>query len=109
MLKKTYRLPLGKQLASSQTITSPFFTLRYTRNNLTNSRFGFIVSKRIDKRATKRNRIRRLLANSIETRIAEIVYGKDILFIARKDIVGATSEEIRESVVTMLKKANIIL
>lgn len=109
MLKKAYRLPLGKQFAPSQTLSSPLFTLRYTHNNLSHSRFGFIISKRIEKRATKRNRIRRLLANSIETRIAEIVNGKDILFIVRKQIVDASLEEILESVVTTLKKANIIL
>ena len=59
MLKKKYRLLKETKFNKGDLYTSPFFVLRLAKNEKSFNRFGFVVSKKIDKRATARNRIKR--------------------------------------------------
>ena len=85
MLKKENRLPRGF-LKSESTINSYLYVFKIAKNQKNVSRFGFIVSKKIDKRATVRNRIRRKFRSCIEERLSEIERGYDFLFIFKKNI-----------------------
>ena len=58
------------------------------------SRFGFVISKKIDKRAVVRNRIKRLLREVVRENLEKIPDGFDIVFIVRPNIVGKNYEEI---------------
>lgn len=53
------------------------------KNNMDVSRFGFVVSKNIDKRATARNRIKRVLRERVRTLLPNLPTGKDVIIIAR--------------------------
>lgn len=86
MFKQQYRLPSGTRLPSQQTIATPFFLLKKAGNNLQVSRFGFVVSKKVDQRAVVRNRTRRVLRSVIEEIIDSIQPGFDTLFILKKPI-----------------------
>lgn len=70
-----------------------------------NSRFSFIVSTKIDKRATHRNRIRRLLSEAVRLHIDEIKSGLDCVFIAKKGLEGVRQKEVEQIVMGMLTKA----
>lgn len=85
MLKKENRLP-KTFFKGERLLKSPFFDLKIGRNGGSLSRFAFVVSKKIDKRATARNRIRRKFRSCIEENLENIGGGYDFLFILRKNI-----------------------
>jgi ribonuclease P protein component len=68
--------------------------LRAVPNSLGLTRFGFVVSKRVSMNAVDRNRVRRRLREIV--RQAPILKGWDQLLIARKSIVEADFQSIRE-------------
>lgn len=86
MLGKKFRLQLKSTQSLPMSVKTPYFTLRYGVNQLSYSRFGFIVSKRIDKRATVRNTVKRRMRAVIESKLEEMIPGYDLLFIAQVTI-----------------------
>lgn len=62
---------------------APFFTLRITYNNLTQNKYVFVISKRVDKRAVARNRIRRVMKACIKNLNKDLIKGYDMIFIIR--------------------------
>lgn len=79
----------------------------YYKNNSTAPRFAFVVSTKIDKRATSRNRIRRILSESVRhmlTRIAPI----DGLITVRKNIATLSQTGAEAMVTSLLLKAHLI-
>jgi ribonuclease P protein component len=74
------------------------------RNDLSCTRFGFLVSKRIGK-AVVRNRVRRLLREAARARLGRIAVGWDIVLIARAPITQADLWRIGEVLDSLLHKA----
>mgnify|MGYP003394971570 CR=1 FL=1 len=66
-------------------VNSPQFLLKYGQNNLNHARFAVVVSKKIDKKATGRNKIRRRVISLIK-KIFEKELSFDFVFIVRKEI-----------------------
>lgn len=103
MLKRENRLPKiffkkEKQLNSS------LFDLKIAKSGRSLSRFAFVISKKIDKRATVRNRIKRKFRNCIEENLSKISKGYDFLFILKKNI---EKENYCENLISLLKKENL--
>lgn len=107
MLKKLLRLP-RKKILFSQTVQSPYCTIRISKNNLEYSRFGFVVSKKIDKRAVKRNSIKRAIRGLIEKNLNNLTKGLDLLFIVRETFSDQEKESVLSSISTVLKKENLL-
>lgn len=99
MLKKENRLP-AQGLRAKKVFTTDDFTLKISENNLDRKRFGFVVSKKIDKRAIGRNKIKRIYRACIEKDLKEIKPGYDFLFIIRrmpdKEICSRIKETIKK-------------
>lgn len=104
MLAKTFRLPAGVAFRSAIRFQSPLFTLSVVDNETDTNRYGFIVSKKIDKRAVVRNRAKRLVRSVIEKEYLTKNAGKDVLFILKPAIKNVTSDEIRGEVVLAMEK-----
>lgn len=85
MLKKKYRLPLRQPLSSPIAIHSLSIIIKYAPNTLPISRFGFVVSKRVDKRAVVRNRLKRSVSYCIEEQMTRIQSGYDFVFVLKPD------------------------
>lgn len=83
MLKKKYRLPSRVRLEKVKTISARHFTLKTAKNNLSYPRFAFVISKKVDKRAVARNRIKRKMTNTLQDLMSKIS-GVDIIFILKK-------------------------
>ena len=62
MLAKKFRLPIQSVLnKSGRTFRSRSFLIKVFFNDLEFNRFGVVISKKVDKRAVKRNLIKRMV------------------------------------------------
>ena len=80
---------------------------RFLPNDLAICRFGFIVGLSVSKKATIRNRIRRLLNEAAGALAPSISNNFDILIVAKAKAVGKSREEILKDVQNIFKKAGI--
>lgn len=102
MLAQRFRLPSSTVFQRSQIVNTPFFRVMIQPNGLSYNRFGFVTSKKIDTRAVVRNRVKRLLRESIRG-FLENNNGKDILFITKQQIVEAGPEIVLKEVYEAMK------
>lgn len=108
MLKRQFRLSNFKRTNGERSIASPLFALRFWENRENNLKFGFVVSKKIDKRAVVRNRIKRRLSKSIEELFGKISPGYNFIFIARKEILEKSQSEVAIYIEEIFKKNKFI-
>ena len=112
MLKKEFRLRKQKDFENvfnrGVYFSEKFLILKAVENNLPFSRFGFVVSKKISKKAVERNRVKRLMSESIRLSQEEIKPGFDVVFVSRSGIVGESLEEVKEPMENLLKKLGLL-
>ena len=104
MFKKGLRLPKSIRFTKENQISSNFFSIKIAGNKTESKRFGIVVSKRIDKRAVIRNKIKRQIRRCIEENEKNVSAGKDILIIVRPNIKDRQIKEICESIAEVFKK-----
>ena len=109
MLPKINRIKKKKDFEgifkNGKTLTTSFFILKISKNQLGVSRVGFVVSKKISPKATIRNKVRRRLSGVVEKEIEKIKNGTDLVFIALPGIRGKTFGSIKEATEKILIKA----
>ena len=116
MLPKTYRLPLRTELNRVKKegilVQGKLFSLLVSNQQPATSdqpsRFGFIISSKIHKKAVKRNRAKRLLSEAIFDLFPKIKPGFDVVFLAKKKIIEADFEEIKREVKRLFSKAGMV-
>lgn len=107
MLKKANRLSSVK-LTNPKNVYSPLFNLKIAKNNLDIPRFGFVISKKVDKRATARNSLKRKLVASIGEIFGKINGGYDLVFYPRGNAQDLPNDRIAEEVKKILSKEGIL-
>ncbi|MFH1841249.1 MAG: ribonuclease P protein component [Candidatus Nealsonbacteria bacterium] len=85
-----------------------FLFLKILKNNLKISRFGFVVSGKVSKKATVRNKTKRKLRETIRINLCRIKPGFDGIFLVNKGLEVKKSPEIKEIIDNLLKKAKLI-
>lgn len=108
MLAKEYRLPSNAQLKGSRFYKTPLFSVKIAKNGVEESRFAFLVRKKVDKRAVVRNRIRRIFRSCIEEMLGEIVSGHDMLFFLERGIVDKRREELFQEIKTFFEEKKLL-
>jgi ribonuclease P protein component len=108
MFQKKFRLPASVRLAKAHTSFSSYFTLKGIPNNLEQNRYGFIVSKKIDKRAVGRNRLKRRFRAQVEQIHPELQQGYDFLFILKKEAVEQTTDNLRQELINLFLKNSLL-
>lgn len=114
MLPRKHRLPLRTELKrvkkKGTLIQGRLFSLLVSHQPKKNqlSRFGFIISTKIHKKAVKRNRVKRLLNEAILGLMPKIKLGFDAIFLAKKKIIGADLKEIEREVKKLFAKAGMV-
>lgn len=106
MFKREFRL--SKKTEFTKSFQTPLFSLRIAKNTFDYSRFGFIVSKRIDKRATFRNRIKRVFRSCIEENFDKITKGHDMLFVLKKEVASVKRDQLCAFLMAELKNKGFI-
>ena len=111
MLAKQYRLRKNYQFSyvyrKGVAVSSRTLSLVYVKA-AGGVRTGFSVSNKIGK-AVVRNRVRRLLRESVRKVLPDMQKGIHYVFIARAGIQECSFNEVFDSVVYLLKKANLFL
>lgn len=107
MLQKTKRISQKKEFdelrKSGKIVHTPLFGFLWQIKPDKEVRFGFVVSKKISKRAVDRNKIRRRLAEVLRENWQQFGVGTRGIFLVKKRILEATVEEIREEVIKVSK------
>ncbi|GER88125.1 ribonuclease P protein component [Dictyobacter vulcani] len=89
-------------------MSSRLLILAWKPNDQATLRVGFVVSKRISKRAVQRNYIKRLLSEAVRTLIKDIPPGWDIVFSARNQIIGVSLPGLIQDVSILLRRARLL-
>jgi ribonuclease P protein component len=106
VLKKERRLSSFREVENLTSASTPYFLLKYKREDGI-SKFGFIVSKKIDKRATVRNKVKRKLNKIVRENLDEIIDGT-FLLIAREKSVNEETDKLLEAFREVLKKEKLL-
>jgi len=107
MLKKIYRLSTVR-LGSFNRVTSASFDIKISKNNMNISRFGFVISKKIDKRAVARNSAKRKLSKSIEEIFDRIEIGRDFVFYPRQIMLDINQKDLTKELEIALQKEKLL-
>lgn len=73
-------------------------------DNNTDSHFGFIISTKISKKAVVRNRIKRIIAEVIRTRLNDIKRGLDVVFLIKPYVLKIDKIELQEETNEIITK-----
>ena len=91
-----------------RSLTSRLLILAWIPNDVGRLRVGFVVSKRISKRAVERNYIKRLLSEAIRPEIPKLSGGWDIVLSARNQITTADLHALEQDIVNLLHRARLL-
>ena len=83
---------------------SPIFGWLSLKSDDDSKKFGFVISKKISKKAVDRNKIKRRLTEVIKKYLNDFEKGIRIVFLAKKEILGKNIREIEEEIKKCLKK-----
>ena len=89
-------------------IKENLLTFKWTPNNLKVSRFSFIVSKKISKKAVLRNKIKRRLREKVKTELPRFKKGIDGVIIVNPEAAKKKSQEMIGSLNKIFSRAKII-
>ncbi len=117
MIARKYRIPKEKIpyiLKKGDQYTSALFIIKYTKNIELFFRYRVIISKKIDKSAVKRNKLRRQIYEAIRLHSTNTeLEGKkplknnsncDILLIPKKNILLNSYKEIEKDIINNIIK-----
>lgn len=108
MLPKVNRLTKKKDFdvvfKKGKSIKNDFLIFKILKNHLKESRFGFIVSKKISNKASLRNRIKRRLRAAVLNKLKNIKTPTDVVIIALPGIIKKEFSHIEEIIFKFLKK-----
>ena len=85
-----------------------FLVLKVNENNLDESRFGFIVSKKVSKKAVIRNKIKRQLREIVRKEMNNYQKGFDVAVITLPAAESKDFEEMKQVLIYILKKTKIL-
>lgn len=87
------------------TLSGSFFVFKYIFN-LDLPRYTFVVPKKVSSKAVERNKLKRRGLNVIRPFLFKNSMG---IFFYKKTSIKASSQEIKEDIYSLLKKAKIII
>jgi|SRR3972149_4556023 len=98
MLSKKNRLSKFTKRERTKTVSFPFFTLKYAKTGEKDLKFAFVISKKIDKRAVIRNKVKRQISKGLEGILEKITKGYNFVFIVKKEILTKNQGEITKEI-----------
>jgi ribonuclease P protein component len=84
------------------------FFLKFLANGTDKTKVGFVVSKKISKKAVERNKVKRRLREAIRLKKKEIKQGFSIIIMTTPSIKGLTFKEIQKEADILLEKGGLV-
>jgi ribonuclease P protein component len=78
--------------------------VKATDNEFKKNQFGIVISSKVSKKATERNKARRRLKEIARTENRKFVQGKNIIIIGRPLVIKQTYQELEASLIFCFKK-----
>lgn len=108
MLPKVNRLTKKKDFEvvfkNGRTIKNDFLIYKVLKNHLPESRFGFVISKKISQKATVRNKIKRRLREAVYREIKYVKQPVDVIIFTLPKVKEKKFLEIQKVVGDFFKK-----
>ena len=82
--------------------------LRFKKNNLENSRFGFIIGKKFSKKAPERNKLKRQIREIIKKNIPNAKKGRDAVIVIFSGFEPKDFLTLENTINRLLNKAELI-
>jgi ribonuclease P protein component len=82
--------------------------LAWMPNDVEKIRVGFVVSKRVSKRAVDRNYLKRLLGEAMRVFLPRLTPGLDIVVSARQKACAADLRTLEQDMLTLMRKAQLL-
>jgi ribonuclease P protein component len=112
MLPKINRIKKKKDFEiifkNSKSFKTNLFIFRIMKNNLGQSRFGFVVSQKVSKKAVIRNKVRRRLTEIIKSKIENIKTDINLVVIALPGIEKKEFSDLKEAMNDALIKTKLV-
>jgi ribonuclease P protein component len=112
MLLKENRLKKKKDFervfSQGRNLKGDFLFFKTINNKLEDNRIGFIVSKKVSKKAVERNKIKRRLREILRSITLDNQEKIDGVFITFPSIKEKSFEEMKKEVFSLLKKAGLV-
>lgn len=112
MLPKPNRLKKKKDFERvfkiGRSFREGFLLLKVAENDLKESRFGLIISQKVTKKATLRNKLKRRLREILRKKLPEIKKNIDGVFIALPGIEKKAFSELEEIMNKLLEKSGLL-
>lgn len=83
--------------------------MKFLKRNTGQTRIGFPVGKNYSKKATDRNRARRLLREATRSNLALLKSGYDLTIMIRPEKKDLRFEELSKTIKELFKKANLLI
>jgi len=107
VLKKINRISRRKEFLEiknkGKIINSPLFGVVSLVDETQEIKFGFVISKKISKKAVDRNKIKRRMSEVLIKKIDKFKLGTKIVFLAKKSLLGAKIQEIETEIDKLIK------
>lgn len=111
MLPKENRLKKKKDFdkvtTGGQQVFGSFLILKFKSNDMDVTRVGFVVSKKVSKKAVLRNKAKRQLREVVRAEMAHLKPGFDLIFFTRKEIIEKEFLDIQQLVKQLLQKSQL--
>lgn len=112
MLPRKYRLTAEKDFnrifKRGRSVSGKGLGLKVAPNRLEVSRFAFVVSTKVSKKAIVRNRLKRQMREIVHEIVKDLRQGRDVVVMARKESVDMEFGAMKESLRKAFKKAGLL-
>jgi ribonuclease P protein component len=105
-LRKNSEFQRVKQQGHS--IMSPLLILAWLPNDVASTRVGYVISKRISKRAVDRNYIKRILSEAMRDFLPRLPSGLDIVVSARQKAKTANLRTLEQDLFALVRRAKLL-
>lgn len=112
MLPKRHRLTRERDFSSvhkkGEYVSGTILTLKVAASDQDITRFGFLVGKKVSKKAVVRFKVKRRLREIVRAKLPYLVSGYDVIVMARPGIHLKSFSELKTELDVLLQKARLV-
>ena len=108
MLKKQNRLSRVVKKNKANVYSSAFFNIKIYDSQEESARFGFVVSKKVSRKAVTRNKTKRVLRDVAQDLLPKIKSAKDIIVFSKVELNSKQKEEVKGAMADIFTKAGVM-